>query len=252
MQAMQVGRVIAGENMKFIVITMIWLLTGFAPAVAAEPSAESVVADYLASIGGEKNLQQVKSLVLTGTTYTQSLPLAVRLFIKPPDRAYNELLMEGQVFSSGGTDGESAWQSTPLGTFYLEGDLKESAQQQADFFPLLDYRKQGLTLSYTGEAFVKGKRTHKVMVVTPEADTSFCYFDAAKHYLLKQESSTGVVVFSKYRPVGDLTIFHKLNTDGPDGELLITFDSIAVNVPVPDSLFVMPADAEPLPDKFKP
>ncbi|MFH2056742.1 MAG: hypothetical protein ABIJ61_12350 [bacterium] len=238
--------------MKIIMAALLLGLATQAQVAIAQPTAESVIAAYFESIGGEENLLRVKSLFLSGTTYTQSLPLEVRLYIKPPNKAYNELLMEGQIFSSGGTDGNNAWQSTPLGTFFLDGDLKLSAQQQADFFPLLDYRKRGMKLTYLGETFVKGKKSHKIQVVTAEADTSFCYFDDKDHFLLKQESRTGSVLFSKYRPVGNLVIFHKLNTEGAEGELLITFDSIAVNIPIPDSLFVMPADAEPLPEKFKP
>ena len=222
------------------------------PALLVGQSAEGIVNDYLKAIGGTDKLKQVKSIYLSGTAYTASLPLEVRLFIVPPERAYNELLMEGQVFSTGGANGEHAWQVTPLGTFYLSDDLKESAQQQADFFPLLGYRERGLRVEYLGEAFVKGKKAAKLLVVGPDADTSYCYFELKTHYLLKQENSFGSVIFSKYRRVGDLTLCHKLNSDGPQGDSLVTFDSIAVNIPIPDSLFVMPADAQPLPDELKP
>jgi hypothetical protein len=242
---------LAGNGMTMLsrlIIAAILLV----PTLLVGQSADSIVDDYLKAIGGEEKLKQVKSLYLSGTTYTESLPLEVRLFIVPPDRAYNELLMEGLVFSSGGANGENAWQVTPLGTFYLSDDLKESAQQQADFFPLLGYRERGLKLEFLGEAFVKGKKAYKLQVVGPDSDTSYCYFEIKTHYLLKQENSFGSVVFSKYRSVGDLTLCHKLNSDGPEGELLVTFDSIAVNIPVADSLFVMPADVEPLPERLKP
>jgi hypothetical protein len=57
---------------------------------------------------------------------------------------------------------------------------------------------------------------------------------------------------SEHRKVGDIVFTHKVTGQGFEGEMMMTFDSIQVNVPVPDSLFVMPADARPLPQSLAP
>jgi hypothetical protein len=49
-----------------------------------------------------------------------------------------------------------------------------------------------------------------------------------------------------------LVFSYKIQAEGPEGEVMISLDSIALNVPVPDSLFIMPADAVPLPDELQP
>jgi hypothetical protein len=137
-------------------------------------------------------------------------------------------------------------------TFKLEGPMKQAALRQSDMFPLLDYKKKGCEAEYAGETTVKGEKAHKLAFVYPEGDTTHFYFDAEKFHILKEEGRDGAKSWSNYKESGNILWPRKLTIASPQGQQMMTFDSIAVNIEVPDSLFVMPADAQPMPGTTPP
>jgi hypothetical protein len=70
--------------------------------------------------------------------------------------------------------------------------------------------------------------------------------------LVKKEDEGSTTSLSKYDEVGGIVWPHKLSVSTPQGQQMITFDSIAVNIDVPDSLFVMPEGAKPVPSMHEP
>jgi hypothetical protein len=173
---------------KLLTLAMLLLV---APLNAQQFDPDDLIARHLEAVGGIERLRDLKSILFVGKTYTRSMPLDVKLVIVPPDRAHNELTVDGVVFMSGGTNGSEAWQKTPLGTFSLSGDLEESARQQADIFPLLDYDQSAIETAYLGEALVKGKPAHRIRTVSAANDTVEYYLVSGTSYLLTQESSLG-------------------------------------------------------------
>lgn len=237
--------------MKKLTVLSVFLLS-VVSLLAGQMTAEEVIAKYLKAIGGEKNLKAVKSVMMQGTTFAQGMSLQMRTYVVLPKKAYFEVLMGDMVISSGGTNGVDAWQQSPMGTFYLEGDLKEKIMKQAELFHLLDYKKQGIRVAYVGEELAKGKKAHRILAVTEKTDTISYWFDAETCYLIKAASPAGVKEMLQYKKVGDVVFSHKIKTAAPEGELVITFDSIAVNIEMSDSLFIMPKNAKPMPDLSKP
>ncbi len=237
--------------MKKIFVILFLLPIFLAFAGQSDKKADQIVDKYVSAIGGADRLNGVTSVVMYGTMFAQGLPLDMKMSVVPPDKAYLELSVSGMAFGGGGTDGTNAWQKTPIGTFYLTDNLKDAATKQGDVFPLLDYKKRGIEVTFVGDALVKGKDALKVRAVSG-SDTTYHYFDANSYYLLKSESNAGSLEMSQYKPVGDIVMSHKLSGHSAEGDMTIDYDSIFVNVPVPDSLFVMPADAKPLPKSMEP
>jgi len=99
---------------------------------------------------------------------------------------------------------------------------------------------------------VKGSKAHKIEFVSENGDTSLYYFDDKTAYIVKQKGDNTNINLSKYKDIGGIFFPHKMTMSTPNGQMLMTFDSIAVNIDVPDSLFVMPNGAKPMPDMTKP
>jgi len=235
---------------KLLVTFLIAALS--ASAFAADMTADDLIAKYITAMGGEDNIRATKSMFLKGSMFMGGTALEMKMWVVPPDKSYSEVSMNNMVMGGGGCNAEDAWATQMGQTFYLEGDMKESARQQADMFPLLDHKKKDFKVKYAGEATVKGEPAQKMEFVSAKGDTSFYFFDANTFYLVKKEDKGSTTSFSKFEKVGNLMWPHKLTVSSLQGQQMITFDSIAVNIEVADSLFVMPEGAQPVPGMHTP
>jgi len=231
--------------MKKLMIGIL-VLTLSSCAFAGDMTADDVIAKYVEAVGGEKAIRGVETLFMKGSMFMQGTPLELRMYVQPPEKAYAEVSMNNMVMGGGGTDGTNAWGTQMGQTFKLEGEMAKQQMDQADMFPLLDYKKRGREVSYIGEATVKGKPAHKLQFVN-HGDTAYFFFDAETFLLVKEESGMGSSNLTNYEEVDGIMWPHKMTVVTPQGQQMLTFDSIAVNPEVPDSLFVMPANAKPMP-----
>jgi outer membrane lipoprotein-sorting protein len=238
--------------MRKIALLGMLVLALTASMMAAEMTADELIAKYIAAVGGETNLRAVKSLMMKGSMMTQGMTLDAKLINVLPDKAYMEMAMNGSVMQVVGTNGKDAWVKGPMGTFFLTGDQKISAMKQSKVFPLLDYKKNGASVKFLGEDMVKGTKAYKLQFVGTDKDTTVYYFDSTTFYNVKEKSVQATTSMSDFRKVGNLNLPYKINAQSGQGQMMITFDTIAVNSTIPDSLFVMPKDAKPMPDMSKP
>jgi outer membrane lipoprotein-sorting protein len=233
--------------MKKFAALMVILVLVAAPLLLSEMTADEIISKHIAAIGGEKAFKDIKSLVATGSMFVSGMPLDIKSYIVTPDKAYMEASTNNMTVMSGGSNGTDAWQMSPqTGAVLLEGEAKRSTMEQAELSPLLNYKEKGDKVKYLGEDMVKGAKAYKVEVVDTANDSTTYYFDAGTYYILRQKSKGGTVTFSKHQKVDDKIVRpFKINIAGPaaQGQIMITFDTMQVNVPVPDSLFVVPAGA---------
>lgn len=236
--------------MKKIALLGMMLLAFSASLVAAEMTADELIAKHMAAIGGETNVRAIKSMTMKGSMMAQNMTLSAKIMNVLPDKAYMEISMNNSVVQAGGTNGKDAWVGGPMGTYILSGDQKKSAMKQADLFPLLDYKKRGAKVKYLGEDLVKGAKAHKLQYAF-EGDTTTFFLDAATFYIVKQKSAEAATGLTDYRKVGNLFLPYKITIQSGQGPMMMSIDTIAVNPTIPDSLFVVPKDAKPMPDMSK-
>jgi outer membrane lipoprotein-sorting protein len=234
---------------KLLLVFLLAALTSYASASAM--TADEVIAKHLEAVGGEKTIRDTETLFLKGTAFMQGTPLQMKMWVKLPNMSYSEISMNNMVMGNSGCDGENAWLSQMGQTYYLEGEMKQAAFRQADMFPLLDLEKRGRTATYAGEATVKGDKAHKVEVVYPEGDTVVYFFDAETFYLVKEDSKGSSESNSSFKEFDGTMWPTKVTVTSAQGQQMITFDSVAINPDVADSLFVMPEDAQPIPGMHK-
>jgi hypothetical protein len=222
-----------------------------AAAASAQMTADEIISKHIAATGGEKVMRDVSTIMVKGSMFMQGMPMDLEWYIKRPDKSFMQVSSNNMVLGGGGTDGTNAWASQMGQSFILEGDQKQSTMQQADRFPLLDYKTKGATVSFAGEDLVKGAKTYKVEYVSKANDTTVYYFDATTFYIVKEKESSGSATFSGHKAVNGIVFPFKINStieaQGQSMQQMITIDSIAVNAPVADSLFIMPKNAQPMP-----
>jgi hypothetical protein len=237
--------------MKKLLALFIALTALLAVPAMAEMTAEEIIAKHIEASGGEAAMRAVKSMYMKGSMFMQGMPMDLQVYTVLPDKSYYAVSSNGAVLGAAGTNATDAW-STQMGqTFTLAGKQKDEVKKQADQFTFLDYKKKGSSVKYLGEDMVKGAKAYKVEVVSASHDTSTYFFDATSYYLVREKSGMGTSNMSNHKKIGDLVFPTKMMTQieagGQSMQQMITIDSIAVNVPIADSLFVMPKDAKPMP-----
>jgi len=117
--------------------------------------------------------------------------------------------------------------------------------------PLVDYKKKGVQVKLIGTEDVEGTQAYRLDVTLKSGDVRF--YDLDTDYCLpirtggkvEQDDQTVEVenISGDYKSVDGLVIAHSIQTrtkGAPQGDRTMTIDSLKINVPVPDSMFVMP------------
>lgn len=235
---------------KILALALALMIASAIPAMA-EMTADEIIAKHIEAYGGAKAMGDVKSMTMKGSMFTQGMPLDMSAYIVLPGKSYLQVSANGMVMYSGGTNGKEAWATQMGQSFILEGKEKEDLEAQTEQFTLLDYKKKGATAKFVGEDLVKGAKAYKVEYVSAKSDTTTYFFDAATFYIVREKSATSNTSFSDHRSAGGIVFPFKINSQvqagGQSMQQMITIDSIAINVPIADSLFVMPKNAAPMP-----
>jgi hypothetical protein len=229
-----------------IVLAAILLLVFAASLIAAEMTADDLIGKYLTACGGEQSFRALKSMTTNGSIFMQGQSAEVKVSYVTPNKSYMEVSMGGVPVQVVGTNSTDAWVKNPMGTFFMTGEEKSAAMRQANLFPLLDYKKSGAKVKYLGEDMVKGAKAYKLEYVGVDKDTVTYFFDATTFYVVKEKRNDATVTMSDYKKAGSLMMPYKVNIQAAAQAIMMTIDTVLINTPVPDSLFVMPKGAKSL------
>lgn len=230
-----------------IMTAAILLLVLVASLIAAEMTADDLIAKYFTASGGEQSIRTLKSMTIKGTAFAQGMSGDVKMSYVLPDKMYVESGQGGMVMQAFATNGKESWVVVPmLGSSYaITGDEGKSMAAQANRFPLLDYKKVGGTTKLVGDDLVKGVKALKLQFINASKDTTIYYFDATTYLPVKEKRGEAVVSYSDYRKTGALTLPYKISMQAGAMTSMTTIDTIIVNQPIADSMFVMPKDVKP-------
>ncbi len=229
-----------------IMLAAMLLLVLVASLIAAEMTADDLIAKYLTACGGEQSLRALKSMTMKGSMFAQGQNLDVKISYVIPTKSLMEIGMGGMTMQAVGANGKDAWLKGPMGTFFMTGEEKEATLRQANRFPLLDYKKNGAKVKLLGEDLVKGAKALKLEYVGIGKDTVIYFFDATTFLINKEKSGDATIMWSDYRKEGNIVMPHKMNVQSAAQSMMMTIDTITINAALPESLFVMPKDAKSL------
>src|SRR5262245_50198097 len=190
-------------------------------AIAAEPTADELIAKNIAAKGGMEKLKSVKSMRATGKMMgMQGMEFPFVMTNKRPKSTRIEFTFQGmtgmQVY-----DGKTAWMSRPFmgkkEPEVMPPDQAKDMEEQADFDgPLVDYKEKGNTIELVGKEQVEGADAYKIKVTLKNGDVRTIYLDAETFLEIKVESKRmvrgteveGESYLSDYKEVEGMMMAH--------------------------------------------
>ena len=235
-----------------------------AAAKPALPTADQLLAKYVAALGGEQAMRKVTSRVITATRDVPTgpggsvpTPTTLTRSMKAPNLVVDEY--KGTTLSTAnGFDGTAAWargQNGNVTSPVAGGPDGERARRAAAFYEPLTLKDQYPDLNVTGTATVNGRMAY-VVTGTPANDTpETLYFDTQSGFLLRKSSylmtaggrSPFQIDYDDYRDTGSGVkipfVIHMTPADMRteiDTTSTLRVTAVKDNVPLDSAIFVKP------------
>ena len=208
-------------------------------------TADKVIADYIAALGGKDNLQKIKDYKKVYSASVQGNNLEMVEISKAPNKSSKEVKMgamvvQKEVFNGSNYGVYQMGQKSPV----TEEQKKEAVYTTA-MFPELEYSKWKLETELKGVEKVNGKDAYAVEVTLPTGKKTTNFYDVESGLKVKEvgtiETPQGDVVqsvsYADYAENADVK-FPKKVTISPPG-ITAEVTSIEVNKGVDEKVFVV-------------
>ena len=219
---------------------------------AALPTAEQVLANYYAAVGGKDAATKFQSILMKGSIErpgNRSGPLEVTL-----KGAYKSLMIvtlpQGVV--SQGVNGDSGWiKSNATGSQRLNGSNLEQLRRVASYYAVVKVIDDPAQMRVAGKDKI-GDREAYVLVLRNDANrTTSIYFDTQTGLLLREITTTKTMLaplpeqvdFEDYRDVSGIKLpfIIRSSDPAPFDNTTRRFTEIKPNVAVDDRIFNLTA-----------
>lgn len=223
-------------------------------------TADSIIARYIATIGGIEHIQAVTTLRRTGRyTGGGGFEAVVIQENKRPNRVREEFSLQGMTGITA-YDGQTGWKIQPWegkkDAESLSEDEMRGIVEDADFDePLINYQQKGNRVELVGTDQVEGTDVYKLRVTLASGDVRYYYMDTDYCVPIKIEIKRTIrgaeqafeISLGNYKAVAGWFLPFSIETrrmGGGEGAR-ITYDRIEANVPIDDARFKRPAAATP-------
>ncbi len=236
--------------MKKLFIVVGVLIFATSTLNAQELKLEEVLEKHFKASGFDK-LQDVKTIIMSGTMTTHVVMPIIFYRVRP-----NKYRMERDVNDITGFtvfDGQTGWTTAPWSKNPLPqvatGQTLVDLQNSADFDgAIYDWKTKGHTAELTGKEKTGDTEAYKVRLTLKTGAIEYYLIDC-NSFLLQSKLSFRIIKekeveiknnFSDYRIIDGIT-FAFTNENFMDGQpySTIQFDSIELNNPVDEQIFVM-------------
>lgn len=196
-------------------------------------TADKVVADYVAAIGGAEAVNAVNNYSMEGSMNVQGMALNMNIYNSRPNKTCIETLMQGNVVSKQVCNGEAAKMISPMGEQNIEGEMLENMKVEALVFPETNYAELGFTYELLGTEDVDGQDTYKVKMLNPTGKETTLFFSRETGLKVKEISQTpqGAVtsVYNEYTEVKGVKFPKAITQSVGPQSFDIVFETIKVN-----------------------
>lgn len=224
-----------------------------APAAAATPTVDEIIAKNTQAKGGADKLKGMQTMQMSGKATVQGMEVSMMVYSKRPNMTRQEVKIQDKTIVSA-FDGTTAWAVNPMMGMdtpqELSGPQAESLKDQADFDGVLtDYKAKGHTVELVGTETIDGKKTYHLKVTKKSGQVQHYYLDADSGIDLRVQTTmeqggqqmTIASDLSNYQPVNGIMVPFSLKQSVNGQPLMnMTIDKVQFNVPMEDSLFKMP------------
>jgi hypothetical protein len=228
------------------------LTASLAGAAPASPTADSIVADYIAARGGLTKIRSIQTLRQIGRAIApDGRQAVVTRELKRPGKIRFEFTAQGVtgVFATNGTSG---WQVAPFtGDMSVEpmsAQAVADAAEQADIEgPLVDWKAKGHKVELAGRERVGNRDAYKLKVTLASGVVRYEYIDVKTHYEVRMETtrifrgrSVNVqTTFGNHRRTNGLLFPCEIDVaaEGRPDHLRVVVDKVEINPPIADARF---------------
>ncbi len=207
-------------------------------------TAQTVLDNYIESIGGEENLQKIEDITIVATTDMNGMEITQKTYQKAPNKYAMITSMNGNTMMQQIFNGERAITKGFRGEKEIIGEDLENLKIAATLNAELKYDELGVSAQLEDIEPVDEKDAYKIKLVNPSGKTTYEYFNV----------ESGLKVQSKQTmetPQGELTQQQKFydyqEVDGVKFPFLIKIsgvqnmelkvDSVKINTELSNELF---------------
>ena len=243
--------------MKRALFFSVFVLTFFCLTNVAAQSPGKILKQANKALGGEKNLQSIKSFRKTGTI-TRVKDAATGAFqMQGAQPNFYNLTFDLDGFETeSGFNGKSGWRRDSRdGLRTLTGDASRDFAAEAVYRTArwLNYKREKSKITSGGKTNVNGRAANVLILTTAKGISIKMYFDVESNLLIREEipagDSTKIFDYADYRLVNNVqepfSIRAKFGADAYE----IKLDQIVFNRQIAKENFDFPKiSGEPLPD----
>jgi photosynthetic reaction center cytochrome c subunit len=226
------------------------------PATGTQPTADDILARYVAAIGGQAAIDKLKTRVMKGTYAGNGMTMTYEVDQATPDKFYVSYSAPRGTMERG-FDGTTGWEKNPVGVREIAGQQLAELKRALQLFADVKLKEQ-FTRMNVGRDKIDGRDVYVIRAATADKRRERLFFDAETSLLLRRISVTetpiGVIPeeidFEDYRDVEGLKIAFTVRVLAVDSFSTATrkFTEIKLNVPLDDAKFNKPA-APPAPSQ---
>lgn len=235
---------------KIVVLGLMAIALTILPVTFASagdlPSVGTIVDNYIKAIGGKDAYSAIENSVQKGNLLIVAMGMSGSMTnYVDGNNSKTIMALEGfGEFLSGVKDG-TPWTSNMMqGDMILEGDEAEGALRGLDLQAWLHWQDQYESAETVAEEAVGDATAYKV-VFTPSAGDDMTYWFDTDNGLIIQSNGPGLggpslSTISDYKDVSGVLVPHQINSEGGQGPVEITFESIEYNTSIDASVFAVP------------
>lgn len=214
------------------------------PKLSADISAEKVIENYIAAIGGKENLEKIQTIIQKSSASMGGMSISIINYKKAPNKSATEMYMNNNLMNKQFFDGEKGKVKGFQGEKELTGEDLEELKLESALTPELNYKELGIQMNLIGLEEIDGANAYKVEVIKPNGKKLFDYYSAENGLKIQTRQSVNTpqgdfeqtLKYSDYRDVSGLKYPYLINMTGMQN-LELKIDSIEINAEIKDEIF---------------
>jgi hypothetical protein len=230
--------------------------TAAKPAADKLPAARSIIAKYIAAIGGREAILSHSSTRSTGTFTVSSAGMtgSIELFAAKPNKSLVKITLAGVGEITEGFDGTTGWTISPMtGPMLLQGKQLEEKRFDTDFYGELHDDSRYESMTTVERTDFDGRPCYKIRLVRKNGGEDFEFYDVATGLKVGRIATretqmgtvTGTAVETDYRKFGNLLLPATIKNSLMGVQQVITIQTIEYDG-VPAAAFEPPAEIKAL------
>lgn len=230
------------------------LLLSFVCIAASAQTADDIIQQYSAAMGGLDAFNKISTAKITGTVTTQgrTLPIITQMINNKAMRMDVEAMGQQiiNVYNNGKGWKINPFANAPVATEVKGSELTNYKAQASLLNNLADYRNRGHQVEYLGQEDVNGSKVYKIKLTSKDDVKTTTYFISTSSYFLIKSVTKREIQGNQYDAETIYTDIREINglkfcmhiTVTVEGNVFqeVNYEKIELNIPVDEKIFLQP------------